>query len=147
MNRTLTLISSAGLAFALISSVSMAKGLTPHVISPQQKQVSDQHVSDGLVQEQAALAALQSGNTAGCIADCQTAYADMHQAMPIYHGYRARSMGAVKHVGTALGSIKNPKGGAKRLPRLEAALSKAISDAQAALQNSSLVLTPADRER
>jgi len=144
MNRTTGIIAAAGLLLALSTGASLAAGRT---ISAQEKQASDQQVSTGLGQEQAALGARQGGNEAGALTDLQSALAAMRQALPIYHGYRGHSMGITNHIIKELSNPVQPKNPAKKLARLEGQLSTAITDAQTALQNSSTTITEEDRER
>ena len=138
------IIAAMGLALVLTAGASFAAGA--RTVTSQEKQSSDQQVSNGLSQEQAALAALQGGNEGQALTDLQAAVTDLHAALPIYHGYRARSLGVSNHIVKELSNPVQPKNAAKKLARLEAQLSKAIADAQSALQNPSSTITPEDRE-
>ena len=145
MNRTIGIIAAAGLAVVLTTGAAFAAG--GRQISAQKKQASDAQVSTGLAQEQAALSALQGGNTAQAATDLQAAVTAMHQALPIYHGYRARSMRVANRIATVLTDGKTPKNETRFLTRVEGAVNKAIVDAQTALQNSSTTVTPEGRAR
>jgi hypothetical protein len=147
MNKTLTIFFALLCAVVVVmaSTSSKAQGLHPRVLTPQEKQASDANMTTGLQQEQAALAAMgQNGGASTAAADLQAAVAAMHQARPIYHGHRVRSMGIAAHAAKELGIT--PKNPAKAAARITAKINQAITEAQTALSVSSNVETPEDRE-
>jgi hypothetical protein len=100
-----------------------------HAINPQRKQQSDANIQAGLSQLQSAASALQSGGGSGVVGTLTTAYQDLKQALPIYHGYREKAMGATNHAIKAL-----QRNGKQSVSRASADVGKAIADAQQALQ-------------
>jgi len=145
MNRSLKLLAAALCVTAMATSLAFAAE-RGRLVSQQEKATSDQHVADGLAQEQAALAAFGTqGGAATTSSDLQAAVADMHQALPIYHGYRARSMAVAAHAAKELGVT--PKNPAKAIARITAQINAAIADAKTALSNSENFITEEDRER
>ena len=85
-------------------------------VRAEDKAASDGHMKDGL-------AALQAGSI-------QEAVTDMKQALPIYHGWRIKSIHSAEK---ALADSTTHVGAEVE----KASLAKAISDAQTALSNSS----------
>jgi len=97
-------------------------------ITPQQKQASNQLISAAITQLSGAQSALGGGNAAGASAEVNVALSDLSQALPIYHGYRVKAMGASKR---ALRQLSHPK----RAAMAQSSIALAISDANTALQN------------
>lgn len=97
-------------------------------VTPQQKQASDADISAGLSQLQSAAGELQSGNGGAAMGTLNTAIADLKSALPIYHGYRDRAIGAANHAVMAL-----ERNGKRSVMNASERVGKAITDAQTAL--------------
>lgn len=144
MKRTIALL-CASLGILALATVAFAQKEHPRAVTPAEKQASDANVSAALQQEQAALAAMSSSGGAGTAsADLQTAVSDLHAALPIYHGYRVKSMHACDNAIKQL--ARTPKNPAKWAARISGIIQRAITDAQSALANSSSTITPDDKE-
>jgi hypothetical protein len=116
-----------------------AHAAASRAVSTAEKNVSDQHMKDGIAAEQAAYTALGNGNNQAATQDLQTAWNDMHQALPIYWGYRASSMDWVRK---AIGHISH-----NRLALASVTITTAGQEAQTALQVSDTFTQNADIER
>jgi hypothetical protein len=102
------------------------------VITPNQQRASDQLMSSGLTQLQQAASSLQLGAFANTVGNLQSAISDMHQAEPIYDGYRVASMRKARRAVALLS-------GRRVFPeRASAFVNAAITDAQTALAHSGL---------
>ena len=102
---------------------------TRKTVTAQEKAASDTQMNNGLTNLQAAQSSFSSGNYAAALASLQTAAADMKAAMPIYHGYRVKS---IRSADIAIRQLGHPKKAASA----GTAIGSAITDAQTALTNS-----------
>ena len=124
----------AALAAALLSAACATTAWSQVVrpmhsrVTPAEKQSSNNLVSAAITQLSNAQGLLSGGNSSGASGEINVALDDLHQALPIYHGYRERAMGECRR---ALFQLAHPR----RASLAPGSVSSALSDANLCLQN------------
>jgi hypothetical protein len=99
-------------------------------LTPQQRADSNALMQQGLTQLQASAGALQSGNAQGALQSLRSAFSEMRQAQPIYHGHRKDALIDTRKAGRALDA--NTSNSASLAASFTTA---AISEAETALKD------------
>jgi len=99
-------------------------------LTPQERANSDGLMKGGLADLQSAASALQSGNVANALTSMRSAYSEMKQAAPVYHGHRRDALIDTRKAGRILDANR-----ANAAQNASSLLNAAIGEAQVAVAN------------